>query len=62
MIAITKPIKNEAKEQKIRFLGMLLDMLSGDLLGSLLIGKGTIRADEGTIRAVKGTIRAGQGF
>ena len=41
--------KNEAKEQKRGFLGMLLDTLAASLLGDLL--KGTIRAGEGTIRA-----------
>ena len=30
---------------------MLLRTLSASLLGNLLTGKGTIRADEGTIRA-----------
>ena len=41
---------------------MLLGILSGGLLGSLLIGKGQIRADDGTIRAGKGTTRVGQEF
>ena len=43
--------KNEAKEQKRGFLGMLLDTLAASLLGDLLTGKGTIRAGEGTSRA-----------
>ena len=44
-------IKNEAKEQKGRFLGMLLCTLGASLLGSALTGKEVIRAGEGTIRA-----------
>ena len=43
--------KNEAKEQKGGFLGMLLDTLAASLLGDLLTGKGTVRAGECTIRA-----------
>ena len=39
------------KEQKNGFISMLLGTLGGSLLGNLLAGKGTIRADEGTIRA-----------
>ena len=71
-------IKNEAKEQKGRFLGMLLGTLGASLLEHLLRGNGTIamnkglkgnmpghgtiRADEGTIRAGEGRISAGQDF
>ena len=44
-------IKNEPKEQKGRFLSMLLGTLGTSLLGNLLTGKGTITAIEGTIRA-----------
>ena len=44
-------IKNEAKEQKGRFLSMLLGTLGASLLRNLLTGKGKIRAGEGTIRA-----------
>ena len=47
----SETIKNKAKEQKGGFLGMLLGILGANLLGSLLTGKGIIRADEGTIRA-----------
>ena len=39
---VSEAIKNEAKEQKGAFIGMLI--------GNLLTGKGTIKADEGTIR------------
>ena len=46
--AISDTIKNEAKEQKDRFLGML-GTLGASLLGNLLTGKGTIRAGKRTI-------------
>ena len=49
--AVSERIKNEVKEQKGRFLGMLLGTLGASLLGNLLTGIGTIRADEDTIRA-----------
>ena len=52
---ISETIKNEAKEQKRGFLGMLLDTLGASLLGNLLTGKGAIRAG-------KDTIRTGQDF
>ena len=43
---ITETIKNETKEQKGGFLGMLLGTLCVCLLGNLLTAKGTIRAGE----------------
>ena len=56
--AVTKTIKNETKEQKGRFLSMLLCTLGASLLGNLLTknlsGKGTVTAWEGTIRAGEG--------
>ena len=56
--SVTKTIKNETKEQKGRFLSMLLGTLGASLLGDLLtknfLGKGTARAGEGTIRAGEG--------
>ena len=52
--------KNEAKEQKGRFLSVLLGTLAASLLGNLLTDKGTTRASKATIRAGKGTIRAGE--
>ena len=52
----------KAKEQKGRFLGMLLDKLVATLVDNLLIVKDTIRAGEGTTRAGEGTISAGQDF
>ena len=42
---VSETIKNEAKEQKGEFLGMLLGTLGASLLGNLLTGKVTIRAD-----------------
>ena len=48
---ISETIKNEAKEQKGGFLGMLLGTLGASLLGNLLTAKITIRAGEGTITA-----------
>ena len=47
---VSDATKNEAKEQKGGFLGMLLGTLGTSLLGNLLTGKGKIRASEGTIR------------
>ena len=52
---VSRTIKNKAKEQKGRFLGMLLETLGASLLGNLLTGKGTIAAGGGMIKA-------GQGF
>ena len=66
---VRKTIKNKAKKQKEGFLKMSLGTLGANLMGNLLIGKGSIspselkiRADEGTIKASKDTIRADQGF
>ena len=50
----TKTIKNETKEQKGRFLSMLLGTLGATLLENLLTGKGTIRAGEGVIATSEG--------
>ena len=44
---VTKTIKNEAKEQKVRFLSMLLVTLGASLLGNSLAGKGIARAGSG---------------
>ena len=43
-------IQNEAKEQKGRFLNMLLGLLGLSLLGNLLAGKGINRAEKGFIK------------
>ena len=59
---VTKTIKNEAKEQRSGFLGMLLGTIGASLLGNILTGKGVIRAGDGTIEAGEGTFRPGQKF
>ena len=43
----TKTIKNEAKEQKGGFLGILLGTLGASLLGNMLAGKGIVRTGYG---------------
>ena len=48
---VSEAIQNEAKEQKRRFLSMLLDALGATLLGNILAGKGINRVGEGYIRA-----------
>ena len=59
---VSKTIKNETKEQKGGFLGMLLGTLIGILLGNLLTGTATVRAGEGvkTMSQGRGTIKAGE--
>ena len=57
---VTKTIKNETKEQKGRFLSMLLGTLGASLLGNLLTGKGTVRAGSGNKKG-KGIVSAGSG-
>ena len=54
----TKTIQNEAKEQRGRFLSMLLGTLGASLLGDMLLGKGVIRAGEGTAKVGYGTKRS----
>ena len=44
---VTKSIKNKTKEQKRRFLSMLLGTFGGSLLGNLLSKKGIVRAGYG---------------
>ena len=46
MKGVSETIENEAKEQKGGFLSMLVGKLGASLLGNLLAGKGTIRANE----------------
>ena len=48
---VSETIKNEAKEQKEGFVGILLGTLGASLSGNLLTGKGTIRVGEGRVRA-----------
>ena len=65
---ITESVQNERKEQKGRFLSMLLGTLSASLLGNLLTGKGAFQATiivnkkgKGIHRAGEGIVRAGEG-
>ena len=55
---VGETIKDEAKEQKRRFLSMLLGILGASLLGNMLSGKGVIRAGEGTARVGYGSKRS----
>ena len=41
---VSEAIENQAKEQKGKFLGMLLGTLGASLLGNLLTGKGVKRS------------------
>ena len=50
---VRETIKNEAKDQKRGFLGMLLCTLGASFVGNLLTCKGTISTCEGAIRADK---------
>ena len=47
---ISETVKNEAKEQKSGFLGMLLGALAASLLGSAITGQGVTRAGKKVIR------------
>ena len=65
---VTKTIQNETKEQKGRFLSMLLGTLRASLLANLLTGKGIVRAGSGRPlssalqnKKEKGIVRAGAG-
>ena len=51
---VSETIQNEAKEQKGRFLSMLLRTLGASLLGNILTGKGINSAGEGIVRAGSG--------
>ena len=44
--SVNETIKHEAKEQKVRFLGTLLDKLGASQLGNMSGGKGVIRAGQ----------------
>ena len=48
---VTELVQNEVKEQKGRFLSMLLGTLGASLLGNFLTGRGINRADEGVVGA-----------
>ena len=55
---VTKTIKNEIKEQKRGFIGMLLVTLGASLLRNMLAGKGIVIAGSGNKKG-KGIVRAG---
>ena len=57
---VAKAIKNETKEQKGRFLSLLLGSLGASLLGNLLAGIGLVRAGSGNKKG-KGIVRASYG-
>ena len=57
---ITKTIRNETKEQKGRFLGILLGTLASTLLGNMLEVKRIVRAGYGNKQG-EGIFRAGYG-
>ena len=61
---VSEKIKNEEKEQKGGFLGMLLGTLGSSVLGNLLTGKRLMRAGEGTLATSQGQgmTRADQDF
>ena len=61
---VSETSKNESKEQKGGFLGMLLGMQGVSLLGNLLTGKGAraTSQEQGRIRAGEDTVRAGENF
>ena len=52
---VSEKIQNQAKEQKGRFLSMLLATLGASLLGNILAGKGINRAEEEFIIADYGS-------
>ena len=58
---ITESVQNEIKEQKGRFLSMLLGTLGASSLGNLLTGKGVNKKGKGIHRAGEGTVRASEG-
>ena len=63
---VSETVQNEAKEQKGRFLRMILGTLGASLLGNILAGKGAIvtRQSQGINRTAKvpGINRAGEGI
>ena len=54
---VSETIQSEAKEQKGRFLGMLLGALGASLVGNILTSKRINRVGEGTVRAGYGNKR-----
>ena len=63
---VSETVQNEAKEQKSRFLRMILGTLGGSLFGNILAGKEAIatRQGRGINRTAKvpGINRAGEGI
>ena len=61
---VCKTIKNKVKEQKGRFLCMLLGTIVASLLGNVPTGKGVIQTAKGAIATSQGqsTFRAGPDF
>ena len=60
---VTETVRNEIKEQKRGFLGMLLGTLGASLLGNLLTSRVVNRAGKGRgiNRTGEGVLRAGYG-
>ena len=60
---VTETVQNEVKQQKGRFLSILLDTLGVSLLENLLTGKGIYRAGKGRLmnRTVDGALGTRQG-
>ena len=59
---VTELVQNELKEQKGRFLSMLVGTLDASLLGNPLTGKGAFHAGKGVNKKGKGIHRAGEGI
>ena len=53
---VSNTIENETKEQRERFLSMLLGTFGASLLGNLLTGKGIMGAGDGIARAGEGNV------
>ena len=45
---VSETIENKVKEQKVRFLTLLLGTLGASLLENILAGKGVVQVSEGT--------------
>ena len=58
---VTESVQNELKEQKGRFLSMLLGTLGPSLLGNPLTGKGVNKKGKRIHRAGEVIVRAGEG-
>ena len=54
---VTETVQNEIKEQKGRFLSMLLGTLGASLLGNILAGKGISKKGKGIIRVGEGATK-----